>query len=98
MTTTTARGTEISTLTGLPHWETLPEDIPAAIAEIKTAIRARIEAGGRTVEGVIAELEAFLEGEIADIEATKARDEEVWPVISYADIEAGTVSAETLAL
>ena len=98
MTTTTARGTEISARTGLPHWETLPEDIPAATAEIKAAIRARIEAGGRTVESVIAELEAFLEGEIADIEAAKARGEEVWPVISYADIEAGTVSAETLAL
>lgn len=28
----------------LPHWETVPEDLPAAIREIKAALRARIEA------------------------------------------------------
>ena len=28
-----------STVTGLPHWETIPDDIPAATAEIKAAIR-----------------------------------------------------------
>lgn len=33
----------------LPHWETTPEDLPAAIREIKGALRARIEASGRTV-------------------------------------------------
>src|SRR5918997_5165985 len=98
MTGTMTRETSVSPLTGLPHWETIPEDIPAAIAEIKTAIRARIAASGRTVEDVLAELEEFLEGEIADIEAAKARGDEVWPVISYADIEAGTVRPETLAL
>ena len=47
---------------------------------------------------MVAEVEAFLEGEIADIEATRARGEEVWPVVDYADVEAGTVSDETLAL
>ncbi len=98
MTSTATPTTEISALTGLPHWETIPDDIPAAIAEIKAAIRARIEQSGRTVEDVIAEIESYLEAEIADIEAAKARGEEVWPVIDYADIEAGTVSAETLAL
>ncbi|GAA3633657.1 DUF1479 domain-containing protein [Microlunatus ginsengisoli] len=98
MTSTATPTTEISALTGLPHWETIPDDIPAAIAEIKAAIRARIEQSGRTVEDVLAEIESYLEAEIADIEAAKARGEEVWPVIDYADIEAGTVSAETLAL
>ena len=93
--TTTA--TEVSSLTGLPHWETLPDDIPAAIVQIKRAIRERIAAQGRTIEQVIAEVEEFLAGEIADIQATRARGEEVWPVIAYADIEAGTVSAATLA-
>ena len=47
---------------------------------------------------VVEEVEAFLEGEIADIEATRARGEEVWPVLDYADVAAGTVPAETLAL
>ena len=36
----------------LPHWETTPEDLKAATREIKAAIRARIEASGRTVEEV----------------------------------------------
>jgi hypothetical protein len=90
--------TAISSLTGLPHWETIPADIPSATVEIKRAIRARIAASGRTVEEVVAEIEEYLEGEIADIQATKDRGEEVWPVIDYADIDAGTVSADTLAL
>lgn len=94
----TAVSGEISEVTGLPHWETIPDDIPAATAEIKRAIRARIEESGRTVADVIAEVETFLEGEIADIQAARARGEEVWPVIDYADIAAGTVSAEQLAL
>ena len=88
----------VSPVTGLPHWETIPDDIPAATAEIKAAIRARIEATGRTVADVIAEIETFLEAEIADIKAARERGEEVWPVIDFADIAAGTVPAETLAL
>jgi hypothetical protein len=95
-TTSTAQG--ISPHTGLPHWETIPTDIPAAITEIKAAIKAKIEASGRTLEQVITEIETFLETEIADIAAARKRGEQVWPVIDYADIEAGTVSAETLAL
>src|SRR3954454_3112048 len=97
-TSTSATSPVISPVTGLPHWETLPEDIPAATAAIKAAIRARIEASGRTVEQVVAEIETFVEAEIADIEATRARGEEVWPVIEYADIANDSVPAETLAL
>jgi hypothetical protein len=90
--------TPISPLTGLPHWETIPDDIPGAIREIKAAIRARIEANGRTVEDVVAEIEEFLRTEVADIEAAKARGEEVWPIVDYADVAAGTVSPELQAL
>ncbi len=96
--TQTETGGTISARTGLPHWETIPEDIPSAIAAIKAAIRARIEAHGRTVEDVVAEIEDHLRTEAADIAATKARGEEVWPIVDFADIEAGTVSSETLAL
>ncbi len=85
-----------SSLTGLPHWETIPADIPAATEEIKAAIRAQIAASGRTVEEVVAEIEDYLEGEIADIQAAKDRGEEVWPVIDYADIEAGRISEDFL--
>ena len=88
-------GAEVSALTGLPHWETLPDDIPAAITEIKTAIRARIEANGTTVEAVVAEIEDHLRTEAADIAATLARGDEVWPIVDYADLAAGRVSPET---
>jgi hypothetical protein len=90
--------TAISTITGLPHWETPPADIPAAIREIKTALRQRIAASGRTVAEVVAEIETYLEAEVAEIQAVRARGEEVWPVLEYADIESGRVSPETLAL
>ena len=42
----------------LPHWETPPADLTAAIREIKAALRARIAASGRTVEEVFAVVEA----------------------------------------
>jgi hypothetical protein len=93
----TSTKSEISTTTGLPHWETIPEDVPAAIVEIKTALRERIAASGRTVAEVVAEIEEFLRGEVADIQAARDRGEEVWPIIDYADVEAGTVSADALA-
>jgi hypothetical protein len=78
----------------LPHWETTPPDLKAAIREIKAAIRSRIEASGRTVEEVFAVVEARVAERVAEIEAAKQRGESVWPVIDYADIAAGTVSDE----
>src|SRR3954452_4990113 len=85
------------TQTPLPHWETTPEDLKAATREIKAAIRARIEASGRTVEDVWAIVTEQLTEKVEEIEAAKARGESVWPVIDYADIEAGTVTPEQLA-
>jgi hypothetical protein len=82
----------------LPHWEETPVDLPAAVREIKAAIRARIAASGRTVEEVFAVVEQRIAAEVADVEATLQRGEPVWPVIDYADIEAGTVPAEQVAL
>jgi hypothetical protein len=84
--------------TALPHWETTPDDLGAATREIKAAIRARIAASGRTVEEVFAVVERGIEAEVVAIEAARERGEAVWPVIDYADIAAGTVPAETLAL
>ena len=80
----------------LPHWESTPEDLGAATREIKAAIRARIEASGRTVEEVWDVVTAQLTERVEEIEDTKRRGEEVWPVIDYADIAAGTVPAEAL--
>ncbi len=83
--------------TTLPHWETTPADLPAAIREVKAAIRARIAASGRTVEDVFAEVEAHIRREVDDILAAKERGEDVWPVIDYADVAAGRVTPEQVA-
>src|SRR5438309_330939 len=45
-------------LPALPNWETTPPDLAAATREVKAALRARIEASGRTVEHVFAVAEA----------------------------------------
>ena len=39
-------------LPALPHWEEPPADLPAAIRQVKAALRTRIAASGRTVEEV----------------------------------------------
>ncbi len=83
--------------TALPHWETIPDDIPAAIVGVKQALRARIAASGRSVADVFAEVEEGIRAEVADIQATKSRGEPVWPVIDYGDIEAGKVPPELIA-
>src|ERR1700709_138118 len=72
----------------LPHWESTPEDLNAATRQIKAAIRARIEASGRTVEEIWAVAAAQLPEKVEAIEPAKPRGEPIWPVIDYADIAA----------
>src|SRR3954469_11962192 len=81
----------------LPHWETTPQDLKAATREIKAAIRARIEASGRTVEEIWAVVTEQLTEQVEETEAAKARGENVWPVMDYADIASGAVKPEQLA-
>ena len=57
----------------LPHWETIPADVPSAVREVKAAIRARIVASGRTVEEVVTTVAARLRVEVDDIVVAKAR-------------------------
>lgn len=78
----------------LPHWDSVPDDLAAAVRELKPALRARIEASGRTVEDVFAVVESTVRDRVAEIRDLKDRGEPVWPVIDYADIAAGTVTAE----
>ncbi len=78
-------------LPALPHWETTPADVAAAVREVKAALRARIAASGRTVEEVFAVMERRVRTQVDDILATRARGEEVWPVVAYADIADETV-------
>ena len=86
-----------ASLPALPHWETTPTDLKAAVREVKAALRARIAASGRTVEEVFAVIEARVRARVEEIAAAKARGETIWPVIDYADIAAGTVAAGELA-
>jgi hypothetical protein len=75
----------------LPHWEETPADLPAAIREIKGALRERIAASGRSVDEIFAVVERRVRAAADDIAAAKADGQTVWPVIPYADIAAGTV-------
>src|ERR1700722_5744330 len=86
-----------SPLPALPHWETTPADLKAAIRAVKAALRAGIAASGRTAEEVFAVIEARVRTRGEEIAAAKARGETVWPVIDYADIAGGTVPAGELA-
>ncbi len=90
-----SRGT--TRLPALPHWEQPPPDLPAAIKQIKAALRARIAASGRVVEEVFAVAEQRIKAEVGDIKAARERGETVWPVIDYADIAGGTVPADAVA-
>src|SRR5215472_13928185 len=81
----------------LPRWEQTPAELPAAIRQLKSALRARIAASGRTVEEVFGVVERQVTAEVGEIAAARDRGEAIWPVISYADIEAGTVPAQALA-
>jgi Protein of unknown function (DUF1479) len=94
MTRTTAP--DISHLPALPHWDTTPEDLPAAIREVKATLRARIAASGRSVEEVFAVIEHRVRDRVDEIVAAKDRGEPVWPEIDYADISSGAVPAAVL--
>jgi hypothetical protein len=87
----------LAATTALPHWEEPPADRPAAISQIKAALRASIAASGRTVEEVFAVVEQRIRADVDDITAARERGETVWPVIDYADIAAGTVPADAMA-
>src|SRR6476620_2410735 len=85
-------------LPALPTWESTPEDLKAATRTIKSALRRRIEASGRTVEQVFAVMEERVTQRVEEIEAALRNGENAWPVVEYADIESGRVSAADLAL
>jgi hypothetical protein len=86
-----------ATLPRLPHWESTPADLKAATREVKAALRARIAASGRTVDEVFAVMEARVRRAVDEVVAAKRRGDTIWPVIDYADIAAGAVSAGELA-
>ena len=87
---------DISQLPAVPHWDTPPEDLPAAIREVKATLRARIAASGRSVEEVFAVIGRRVRDRVDEIVAAKERGEPVWPEIDYADISSDAVPAAVL--
>jgi Protein of unknown function (DUF1479) len=75
-----------------------PADLGRAVREVKVALRERLAASGRTVEQVFAVMELRVADQVAEIAAARTRGEEIWPVVEYADIEAGTVARDVVAL
>ena len=71
---------------------TAPADVPAAIRETKAQLRARIG----DVAGAFRQAEEAMRAEVAEIVAQRERGEQVWPVVRFADVAAGTVPAETV--
>lgn len=71
---------------------TMPDDVEAHIRTMKKTMRERIG----DVDAVFESVREFIEKEVADIEATRARGEEVWPIIDFADIAAGRVSEDQI--
>ena len=85
-------------LPDLPHWETTPGNLGDAVREVKAALRARIAASDRTVDEVFDVMQRRVRAQVDDILDSRARGDEVWPIVLYADIEAGTVDPATVAL
>ena len=69
-----------------------------ATRQVKSAIRTRIAASGRSVEEVFAVAEQLVRTEVEDIVAASQAGEAIWPVIDYADIASGTVPAQARTL
>ena len=80
-------------LPGLPHWESPPEELGAAIRSVKQALRARITSSGRSLEEVFAVIEGRVSARASEIAGDKQHGQTVWPVIEYGDIESGRVPA-----
>ena len=71
---------------------TPPADIPAAIRATKAQLRARIG----DVTGAFRQAEEAMKAEVAEIVADRSRGADVWPVVRFTDVAAGTVPADVL--
>ena len=72
------------------HSTQAPADIPAAIRATKAKLRAQIG----DVAGAFRQAEELMRTEVAEVVAQRERGQQVWPVVQFADIAAGTVPAE----
>jgi hypothetical protein len=71
----------------------LPSDIPAVIRQVKAQLRAQVG----DVAGALAQVEEALRTEVAAVVAEREAGHELFPIVQFADIAAGTVSEDTVA-
>lgn len=81
-------------MTDQTSWATPPEDFPAAIRAVKAMLREQIG----DVAGLFAHIESAIEPRVIEIEQARERGDDVWPIVLFSDIEAGTVPQETIDL
>jgi hypothetical protein len=75
-----------------PRTAEAPADMSIAIRDVKAELRARVG----DYAGVFAQVEKAMKGEVAEVIAIRERGDEVWPVVRFADVAAGTVPAATV--
>jgi hypothetical protein len=75
----------------VPTTTEIPDDLAGAISETKAALRARIG----DVAGAFAEVAETMRAEVAAVVADRDAGREVFPVVRFADIAAGTVPERT---
>lgn len=70
--------------------DTLPVDHKAAIRQMKQELRAQLG----DVQQIFSQISDTIDTRVAEINALNAQGAPVWPELSYADINAGTVTAQ----
>ena len=70
--------------------DTLPVDHKAAIRQMKQELRAQLG----DVDQIFGQISDAIATRVAEINALKAQGAPVWPELSYADINAGTIAAQ----
>jgi Gig2-like len=71
----------------------LPPDVPAAIRRVKAQLRERVG----DVARALTEVERALRAEVAAVVAEREAGHELFPIVHFADIAAGTVPEEAVA-
>src|SRR5437870_8856563 len=69
----------------------LPSDMPAAIRQAKAHLREQIG----DVAGTLAEVEEAMRTEVGAVVAEREAGHELFPIVPFADIAAGTVPEDT---
>ncbi len=76
----------------LPHWDTIPDDVGAAIITWKTAIHECFAQLGTSAEEVVGGLETAMRAEVREIVELGAAGESVFPTVEFADVVADAVT------